>query len=541
MASTPLRLLAQHDAIPDELALSGPATFRQYLLDGDLRTWTGPMQDIFSPIFVASAAGPQRQLLGACPIHDSHVGEEALRAANAAWDKGMGSWPNLPASARMACVEDFCRRMRAKRAEIVRLMVWEICKSRKESEQEFDRTIEYIDDTLAELRRMLDQNALPQRVGGMQAHSAQSPFGVVLCMGPFNFPLNETLATLIPALLMGNTAVVKLPRIGRLLFFPLMDCFHKAFPRGVVNILSGGIETVTPIMASGLLDALAFIGTSRAAEAMRALHPHPNRLRCVLGLEAKNAAIILPDADLDIAVPEVLRGSFGFNGQRCTAIKLIFVARQLAEAFLERFRAAVAELHCGLPWEPGVNITPLPEPGKPKFLQALRADALAKGAQELIPSGGQPGGMDDAETFFAPSVLFPVTPDMRVFHEEQFGPIAPVALFDDPQEALRAIAASSYGQQASIFGSDPQQLAELSRRLHNLVSRVNINCKCQRGPDELPFTARRDSAVGTLSVRDGLLAFSLPTLTVLRDKPATQAANERIARALAGPGSQNGA
>jgi glyceraldehyde-3-phosphate dehydrogenase (NADP+) len=112
---------------------------------------------------------------------------------------------------------------------------------------------------------------------------------------------------------------------------------------------------------------------------------------------------------------------------------------------------------------------------------------------------------------------------MRLFHEEQFGPIAPVAVFDEPEEALRAVAASDYGQQVSIFGSQATQLADLARRLHTLVSRVNINCKCQRGPDELPFTARRDSAVGTLSVRDGLLAFSLPTLTVLRDRPASVA------------------
>jgi len=342
-------------------------------------------------------------------------------------------------------------------------------------------------------------------------------------MGPFNFPLHETLATLIPALLMGNTAVVKLPRIGRLLFFPLLDCFHKAFPRGVVNILSGGIETVTPAMTSGQVDALAFIGTSRAAEALRALHPRPNRLHCVLGLEAKNTAIILPDADLDVTVPEVVRGVFGFNGQRCTAIKLIFVARAIADVFLQRLCAVAVELKVGLPWEEGVHITPLPEPGKTQFLEALRADALAKGARELMPNAGPL-----TATLYGPSVLCPATPDMRLFHEEQFGPIAPVAVFDEPDEALRAIAASDYGQQASVFGSEPTQLADLARRLHNLVSRVNINCKCQRGPDELPFTARRDSAVGTLSVREGLLAFSLPSLTVLRDRPASGA----IMRAL---------
>jgi len=464
-------------------------------------------------------------LLGSCPVHDAQAGQEALRAACAAWDLGLGPWPSLPPERRLACVEDFCCRMQACRADIVRLMVWEICKSRKESEQEFDRTIEYIEDTLAEQRALLAEAQRTVEAASLAAKIGQSPLGVVLCMGPYNFPLNETLATLIPALLTGNTAVVKLPRIGRLLFFPLMDCFHKAFPRGVVNILSGGIETVTPAMTSGRIDALAFIGTSKAAEALRALHPRPNRLRCVLGLEAKNAAIILPDADLDATVSEVLRGVYGFNGQRCTALKLIFAARPVAPAFLQRLCSAAAGLKVGLPWEPGVNITPLPEPGKVQFLEGLRQDALAKGAQELMPGGGPLG-----EALFGPSVLCPVTPDMRLFREEQFGPIAPVVLFDDLEEVLRAIAASDYGQQASIFGGDPEALAALSQRLRNLVSRVNINCKCQRGPDELPFTARRDSAVGTLSVRDGLLAFTLPTLTVLRQTPGNQAVLQALAK-----------
>jgi glyceraldehyde-3-phosphate dehydrogenase (NADP+) len=329
---------------------------------------------------------------------------------------------------------------------------------------------------------------------------------------------------------MGNTAIVKLPRIGRLLFWPLMDCFRRAFPRGVVNILSGGVETVTPALTSGKVDVLAFIGTSRAAESLRALHPHPNRLRCVLGLEAKNAAIILPDADLATAVPEVLRGAFGFNGQRCTALKLIFVAQSIAQVFLDEFKNAVAGLAVGLPWEPDVNITPLPEPGKTAYLDGLLRDALAKGAERIGPGGA----LD--ETTFAPTILYPVTPDMRLFREEQFGPLSPVAVFDDVDDnttgPLRAIARSDYGQQVSLFGSDPEELARLSARLRNLVSRVNINCKCQRGPDILPFTARRESAVGTLSVADGLRAFSLPTLSVVR----AAAANAPILDALRGPG-----
>lgn len=528
MTATPYRIVLPHE-IPADLAPGDPLPRREYLLDGELRVWEGPMDEILSPIVTDLGHGPERTRLGSCPAHDADAGLAALAAARGAYDDGLGDWPTRTVEARMACVADFARRMAERRAEIVRLMVWEICKSRAQSEQEFDRTIEYIDDTLATLRAMRDPARRNVEASGLAAVLDRSPLGVVLCMGPFNFPLNETLATLIPALVMGNTTVVKLPRIGRLLFWPLMRCFAESFPRGVVNVVSGGMELARPLMSSGHVDVLAFIGTSRAAEALRALHPRPNRLRCVLGMEAKNAAIILPDADLATTVPEVLRGAFGFNGQRCTAIKLIFAARSIAQPFLEQFANAASALKIGMPWEDGVNITPLPEPGKTAFLDALLADARERGA-DVVDIPGRPAGALD-EAFFAPTIVSPVTPAMRAFREEQFGPLAPVAVFDDAEGAdgpLRAIARSDYGQQASLFGGDPAELSRLAARLRNLVSRVNINCKCQRGPDILPFTARRDSAVGTLSVADGLRAFSLPTLTVARQN----AANAKIIAAL---------
>jgi glyceraldehyde-3-phosphate dehydrogenase (NADP+) len=515
MTAKPYRI-ARIDEIPADLAPGAPFFCTETLLDGELVPWDGPLQMVRSPITVQGVRGPDLQLLGACPAHGPEDGERALAAALAAWDQGLGDWPCRPAEERIACVEEFRRLMAERRAEIVRFMVWEICKSRKESEQEFDRTLGYLDDTVAALRAMLAQWAKAAPAGSLKAVQGRSPLGVALCMGPFNFPLNETLATLIPALIMGNTAVVKLPRIGRMLFTPLLECFRRAFARGVVNVLCGGIEVVEPALTSGKVDVLAFIGTSRAAEALRALHPHPNRLRCVLGMEAKNAAIVLADADLETALPEIVRGAFGFNGQRCTAIKLIFVAKPIAQEFLDRFALAAANLRVGLPWEPQAAITPLPEPGKPAFLAELLRDAVNKGARAV-----NAGGALD-EVFFAPTVVAPVTPQMRIFHEEQFGPLAPVAFFDTPEEALRAIAGSPYGQQVSIFGRDAGALAGLSHRLRNLVSRVNINCKCQRGPDTLPFTARGDSAVGTLSVVDGLRAFSLPTLAVARDAGANQ-------------------
>jgi acyl-CoA reductase-like NAD-dependent aldehyde dehydrogenase len=145
-------------------------------------------------------------------------------------------------------------------------------------------------------------------------------------MGPFNYPMNETFTTLIPALIMGNTAVFKPPKLGTLLFYPMLEAFRDAFPPGVVNTVYGpGDEVIPPIMESGKVDVLAFIGSSKVADKLKKYHPKTNRLRGVLGLDAKNAAIILPDADLELTVQECLLGTLSFNGQRCTALKMLLV------------------------------------------------------------------------------------------------------------------------------------------------------------------------------------------------------------------------
>jgi glyceraldehyde-3-phosphate dehydrogenase (NADP+) len=120
-------------------------------------------------------------------------------------------------------------------------------------------------------------------------------------------------------------------------------------------------------------------------------------------------------------------------------------------------------------------------------------------------------------TLFTPAVIYPVYVGMQLYTEEQFGPIVPVVPFDDMEEVVRYITASDYGQQVSLFGRDPAQLAELIDPLVNQVCRVNINSQCQRGPDVFPFTGRKDSAVGTLSVSDALRAFSIRSLVAARD------------------------
>jgi glyceraldehyde-3-phosphate dehydrogenase (NADP+) len=327
-------------------------------------------------------------------------------------------------------------------------------------------------------------------------------------MGPFNYPLNETYTSVIPALIMGNTVIFKPPKLGVLLHAPFLTAFKESFPPGVINTVYGrGSQVVAPLMATGQIDVLAFIGTSKVADALKKRHPKSHRLRSALGLEAKNPAIILADADLDLTVAECLKGTLSFNGQRCTALKLLLVQREIVARFLEKFSQALDQIKFGMPWEPGVAVTPLPEAGRPAYLTELVNDAISKGARVVNDSGGTAN-----RSFFYPALLFPVDDRMRVFHEEQFGPVIPVAPFDDLDEAVASLIASDYGQQVSIFSSNAGTVAYLVDRLVTQVGRVNINSQCQRGPDTFPFTGRKDSAEGTLSVHDALRVFSLRTL-----------------------------
>jgi len=234
-------------------------------------------------------------------------------------------------------------------------------------------------------------------------------------------------------------------------------------------------------------------------------------LRLVLGLEAKNPAIVLADADIDLAVDECVLGSLSFNGQRCTALKMLFIHEDIIEEFNTKYAAKVDALKFGLPWEDGVKLTPLPEPGKPEYIKALIDDALEKGAKIINKKGGKM-----YKSFVFPAVLYPVNDSMNVFHEEQFGPVVPIISFKDVKEPIDAIVNSNYGQQVSLFSKSADTLAPLIDVMVNQVCRVNVNSQCQRGPDVYPFVGRKDSAVSTLSVHDALRSFSIRTLVACK-------------------------
>jgi len=496
------------DDIPEKFRPGNEKRLDHYLVAGQLKSWQGKYADVVSPVCIrGEEGGPQPLVIGHTPLMDRQHALMALDAAVEAYGQGAGEWPRLSVEERIGHVESFLVAMRKQREAVVELLMWEIGKSYNDACKEFDRTCDYIAHTIHELKDLDRRSNKFELVGGVVAQIRRLPVGVALCMGPFNYPLNETFTTLIPALIMGNTVVFKPAKYGVLLMEPLLTAFQECFPPGVINIIFGrGRDTVGPLMESGKVDMFAFIGTHRGASALKQMHPKPHRLKAVLGLDANNPGIVMADADLDEAVAECVTGALSFNGQRCTALKLLFVHDSVADTFVEKLAMAVDELVSGMPWDPDVKLTPLPEPGKTEYLGSLVDDAVAGGARICNRNGGEVCG-----TYFHPAVLYPVNGTMRVFREEQFGPVVPVVRYSSVNEVIDHVQQSDFGQQLSIFGSDPEQVAHLVDVLANQVGRINLNAQCQRGPDTLPFNGRKDSAEGTLSVSDALRVFSIRT------------------------------
>jgi len=498
--------------IPEEFRLTDEVHQREYLSNGKMHSWSGEVHEVLSPICIKTPTGLKRKVIGTYPLCNEAEAAEALKAAVTAYNNGRGEWPTMSVADRITCVEKFTHRIIEKKNEVVKLLMWEIGKSHADSVKEFDRTVEYIYATIDALKDLDRQSSKFSIEQGIVAQIRRSPLGVVLCMGPFNYPLNETFTTLIPALIMGNTLLFKPPKHGTLLHYPLLEAFRDCFPKGVVNTIYGrGNKIIPDLMKSGDINVLTLIGSSKVANELKKLHPKVNRLRAILGLDAKNAAIITANADVKLAVQETVLGSLSFNGQRCTALKIVFIHRSLADVFLKELSEAVAQLKFGMPWQSGVALTPLPEQHKPAYIQECIADAIAHGAQVINENGGATN-----ESFVFPAIVYPVKKGMKLYTEEQFGPVIPVVPFDDLEETIEYLIESTHGQQVSIFSNDDEEIAELIDPLVNQVSRVNVNCQCQLGPDVFPFTGRKDSAEGTLSVVDALRSFSIRSLVATK-------------------------
>ena len=229
--------------IPEQFKIKEQIIHNTYLINGEISIWDGDFVDVYSTLLTENEDDNLFKL-GITPKMDKAHALKALDSADKAFNNGTGYWPTMKVYERINCMERFVNKMVEKRDEVVKLLMWEIGKNLKDSEKEFDRTVIYIKDTIEEYK-IIDRNgATFQNKSGVRALIRRGPLGVVLCLGPYNYPLNETFALLIPAIIMGNTTIFKPAKHGVLLIAPLLEAFKESFPPGVVNIVRAKAQPV---------------------------------------------------------------------------------------------------------------------------------------------------------------------------------------------------------------------------------------------------------------------------------------------------------
>ena len=222
--------------IPAEFSIRETIHQKEYLVDGELKPWHGENTEVYSTI--SSTDTYQPTLLGSIPDMQETAALEALNSAVKAYGKGQGIWPTMHVKDRIECMEVFVGKMKTKRAEVVKLLMWEIGKSLPDSQKEFDRTVEYIEDTIEDYKQLDRDAAKFQKQDGVYAHIKRGPLGVVLCLGPYNYPLNETFALLIPAIIMGNTTICCYGSRGASRGMPVRSAWYSPIDSGISRLLS---------------------------------------------------------------------------------------------------------------------------------------------------------------------------------------------------------------------------------------------------------------------------------------------------------------
>ncbi len=410
-------------------------------IGGHWRAASGPGIDVYDPRNEAVLATIASA--GAGDVHD------ALTAARAA----QRDWARRPAAERGAYIRAAADLVHRHRDRLARLVVEEVGKPLAQAYGEIDFAEGFLRYN-AEWDRRLEGEILPGDSAGETIHLLRVPLGVVAAICPWNFPLAVLCRKLGPALVTGNTIVIKpseISPLSTLAFVQLLD-EQLDLPPGVVNLVTGARETGQALVDDPLTSLVSFTGHRDTGKAVM-MRAAANLSRVSLELGGKAPAIVWKDADLEIAVPAILAARHTNCGQVCTAAERVLVHRDVLEPFTQRYVAAARALRVGDPLTDS-DMGPLVSAAQFAKTSAAVAAARREGATVLL-GGGRPAG-DDFESgyWFAPTVLGGVTPAMSVMIEETFGPVTPILGVDSIEEAIGIANASRYGLSAYLFSRD---------------------------------------------------------------------------------------
>ncbi|ONH62825.1 NADP-dependent glyceraldehyde-3-phosphate dehydrogenase [Streptococcus parauberis] len=380
----------------------------------------------------------------------------------------------------------------------------EVAKGHKAAVSEVIRTAEIINYAAEEGIRMegevLEGGSFEASSKKKIAIVRHEPVGLVLAISPFNYPVNLAGSKIAPALIAGNVVALKPPTQGSMSGLLLAEAFAEAgVPAGVFNTITGRGSVIGDyIVEHEAVNFINFTGSTPVGERIGQL---AGMRPIMLELGGKDSAIVLEDADLEMAAKNIVAGAFGYSGQRCTAVKRVLVMDKVADQLIEHVHNLVKKLSVGMP-EENADITPLIDTKAADFVEGLINEASEKGAKAITE-------IKREGNLICPVIFDNVNTDMRLAWEEPFGPVLPFIRINSVEEAIEISNASEYGLQASVFTNNFPRAFSIGEKLE--VGTVHINNKTQRGTDNFPFLGAKKSGAGVQGVK-----YSIDAMTNLK-------------------------
>lgn len=408
-------------------------------------------------------------LVGVFPSSGSRDVDDAVAAAK----KAFQSWRLVPAPRRAEILYRTGELLAERKEQYAREMTREMGKVLEETRGDVQEAIDTAFYMAGEGRRMFGQTT-PSELKSKFAMSVRMPVGVCGMIAPWNFPMAIPSWKLFPALVCGNTCVIKPAEDTPLSTLNLVQTLMDAgLPKGVVNIVFGfGPEAGAPLVEHPGVDAISFTGSSEVGRVVgqtAAAHFKP----CSLEMGGKNAMIVMDDANLDLAVDGALWGAFGTTGQRCTATSRILLHKKIAKQFTKRFVEQTKKLRVGNGLKKDVQVGPVINSQQLETSTRYVAIALAEGANLLAGGKSLKGKAYGAGYFFAPTIFSGVKSSMRIAQEEVFGPVVALLEFGSFEEAIEIANGISYGLSTAIYTRDVNRAYRAMRDLEAGITYVN--------------------------------------------------------------------
>jgi len=417
---------------------------------------------------------------------------------------------HLPTHARAEALLHISRRIGDRVDELAELVAREGGKPVKWSKVEVTRAVSTFRWAAEETRRFggeflpLDTEAsLGSRAGIVR----RFPFGPVLGISPFNFPVNLVAHKIAPSLAVGAPIVVKPAGATPLGALALAELFDETdLPKGMLSVLPISSDRAEKLVSDRRFKKLSFTG-SGVGWRLKGLDPHKH---ATLELGGNAGVIVHSDADLDHAAQRVAVGGYYQAGQSCIAVQRVLIQSEVYDAFVARLIKQVESLKVGDPLDPTVDVGPLIDHGALERVDAWVKEAVEQGARILT------GGRRE-DPFYHPTVLADTTPEMKVRCQEVFGPVVTVQPYQTYEEALAEVNDSPYGLQAGVFTSSIERAMLAHRELE--VGGVIVNDVSAFRADQMPYGGSKESGYGREGLRYAMEEMTEPRIMVLSHVP----------------------